>query len=84
MRCLGKVGSPLESKPGNQLSSQDDLQYIELLASCCAELRFLYTRDSVLWESLELPKGSQTTCPVWCGMQDGSGVNAWESGLISN
>ena len=38
LRCLWKVGIPLESKPGNQLSSQDDLGYMELFSSCYAEL----------------------------------------------
>ena len=38
MRCLSKVGIPLESKPRNQLSSRDDLGYMELSSSCCAEL----------------------------------------------
>ena len=30
LRCLWKVGIPLESKPGNQLSSRVDLDYNEL------------------------------------------------------
>ena len=47
------------------------------------DLVFLSTWDGVLRESLELPKGSQATCHVWWGMQDGSGANAGESGLIS-
>ena len=38
MRCQWKVGIPLESKPGNQFSSQDDLGYMELSSSCCGEL----------------------------------------------
>ena len=38
MRCLWKVGIPLQSKPGNQLSSQDDLGSTELSSSCCAEI----------------------------------------------
>ena len=38
LRCLWIVGNPLESKLGNQVSSQDDLGYTELLSSCCAEL----------------------------------------------
>ena len=38
LRCLWKVGLPLESKAGNQLSSRDDLGYMELSLSCCAEL----------------------------------------------
>ena len=36
--CLWKFGIPLELKPGNQLSSQDDLGYRNLSSSCCAEL----------------------------------------------
>ena len=38
LRCLWKVGIPLESKPRNQLSSGDALWYMELSSSCCAEL----------------------------------------------
>ena len=38
MRCLWKVGLPLQSKPGNQLSSRDDMGYTELSLSCCAEI----------------------------------------------
>ena len=38
LRWFWKIGILLESKPGNQLSSQDDLRYMELFSSCCAEL----------------------------------------------
>ena len=38
LRFLWKVGIPIDLKPGNQLSSQDDLWYTELSSSCCAEL----------------------------------------------
>ena len=38
LMCVWKVGFTLELKPGNKLSSQDDLQYTELSSSCCAEL----------------------------------------------
>ena len=38
LRCLWKVGIPLQSRPGNQLSSRDDLGYTELSSSCCAEI----------------------------------------------
>ena len=38
LRCVWKVGIALELKPGNQLSSPDDLGYMELFSSCCAEL----------------------------------------------
>ena len=35
---LWKVGIPIQSKPGNQLSSQDDLGCTELSSSSCAEI----------------------------------------------
>ena len=38
LRCLWKVGLPLQSKPGNQLSSRDDMGSMELSSSCCAEI----------------------------------------------
>ena len=38
LRCLWKVGLPLQSKPGNQLSSQDDVGCMELSLSFCAEI----------------------------------------------
>ena len=36
LRCLWKVGIPLVSKPGNQLSSGDDLGYTEICSSVFA------------------------------------------------
>ena len=38
LRCLWKVGTPLESEAGNQLSSRDNLGYTALSSSCCAQL----------------------------------------------
>ena len=38
LRCFWKVGIPLESKPVNQLSAQDDLGYTEFSLRCSAEL----------------------------------------------
>ena len=38
LRCLWKVGIPLQSKPWNQLSSQDDLGCMELSSSYSAEI----------------------------------------------
>ena len=38
LRCLWKVGLPLQVKPGNQLSSGDDLQCTELSSRCCDEI----------------------------------------------
>ena len=43
----------------------------------------LYTWDGCLRESLEVPKGSQATCSVWCGSRCGYGANAMEIGFIS-
>ena len=43
----------------------------------------LYTWDGCLRESLEVPKGSQATCSVWCGSRGGYGANAREIGLNS-
>ena len=37
LRGLWKVGIPLESKPGNQLSSRGDLEYTEPSWSSCPE-----------------------------------------------
>ena len=38
LRCFWKVGIPLQSKPGNQLSARDDLGCTELSSNCCAEI----------------------------------------------
>ena len=38
LRCLWNVGLPLQLKPGNQLSSRDDLVCTEISFSCCAEI----------------------------------------------
>ena len=38
LRCLWKVIIPLHSKPGNQLSSRDNMGCMELSSSCSAEL----------------------------------------------
>ena len=38
LRCLWKVGSPLQSKSGNQISSWDDMGCMELSSSCCTEI----------------------------------------------
>ena len=37
-RCFGKVGIPLQSKQGNELSSRDDMGSMELSSSCYAEI----------------------------------------------
>ena len=61
LRCLWKVGLPLQSKPGSQLSSRDDILCTELSSRCCAEIGVpLYFRQG-LRESLELHKRSQAS-----------------------
>ena len=51
--------------------------------SALLKLMIFYTREVCLREYLEVPKGSQATCSVWCGSQGGYGANAREIGLIS-
>ena len=56
LRCLWKVGIALHSKPGNQLSSGDDLGCTERFSCCSVEIAApLFLRQS-LRESLELPE----------------------------
>ena len=38
LRCCWKVGSNLQSKTGNQLSSWDDIGCMELSLSCCTDI----------------------------------------------
>ena len=67
LRCLWKVGSPLKSKTGNQLSSWDDMGFMELSSSCCTEinihidLRRLSQRISVVCYR----KSSNLFCMLW-------------------
>ena len=67
LRCLWKVGSPLQSKTGNQLSSWDDMGFMELSSSCCTEtnihidLRLVSQGISVVSER----KSSHLFCMMW-------------------
>ena len=47
------------------------------------KLMILYTWDGCLRESLEVPKGSQATCSVWCGSRGDYWANEREICLIS-
>ena len=38
LRCMWKVGLPLPSEPGSQLSSLDAMGCMDLYSSCCAEI----------------------------------------------
>ena len=51
-----KVGKPLESKPGIQLSSRDTFGYMKLYSNCCAELGVPLDLGQCSQECLELPK----------------------------
>ena len=64
LTCLWKVCFPFESKPGNQLSSRDDLPYTELSSSCCAELRVLNLRpcSGRVWSYLN--EASNLSCLI--------------------
>ena len=54
----------LQSKPGNQLSSREEMGYTEFSSSCCAGIGVPLDLRRVFRESLELPKASQSTCRV--------------------
>ena len=38
LKCLWNVGSPLQSKARNHLSSWDDMECMEISSSCCTEI----------------------------------------------
>ena len=64
LSCLWKLGLTLQSKPGNQPSSRDDMWCTELSSSCCAEFGVPLDFERGLRESLELPNGRQVNCRV--------------------
>ena len=46
------------------------------------KLMFLWTWDGYLMESPDFPKGSQSTCCIWCVTRDGSWASAGEMCFI--
>ena len=66
LRFLWKVCIPLELKPGNQLSSQDDLWYMVLFLSCCAELGIPLDLGQCSWgiSVVGLRKSSHLSCLI--------------------
>ena len=56
---------------------------MELYSSSCAETGVPIDLRRVLWESLELPKGSQANCPVGWGTGHCSEANAFVLLVIS-
>ena len=83
LRCLWKNGLPLQSKTGNHSHPDMISGARNIPQSALPKLMILYTWDGCLMESLEVPKGSQATCSVWCGSLGGYGANAWEISLLS-
>ena len=83
LSCLWKVGLPLHSKTVNH--SHLEMLWVawNIPQAALLKLMILYTWDDCLRESLEVPKGSQATCSVWCGSRVVYGANAREMGLIS-
>ena len=82
LRCWWKVFSNLHSKTGNQLSSWDDMGYMEFPPVAVLILLFISTWDVCLRESLLIPQGSQATCTVCYGTRDRYGANDGEKGFI--
>ena len=83
LRCLWKVGLPLQSKTGNHSYTEMIWGARNIPQAALLKLMILYTWVGCLRESLEFPKGSQATCSGWFGSRGGYGANAREIGLIS-
>ena len=83
MRFLWKVGLPLQSKTANHSHPEMIWGAQNITQAALLKLMILYPSDGCLRESLEVPKGSQSTCSVWRGSRGGYGANAREIGLIS-
>ena len=64
LRSLWKVGLPLQSKTGNQLSSPDYMVLMELSSSCFTEIDVPLDVRWVSKKSLDFPKGCQATCCI--------------------
>ena len=62
LRCLWKVGLPLQSKTGNHSHPQTIWATQKFPQAALMKLMILYTWDGFLRESLQFPKGSQATC----------------------
>ena len=82
MRCLWKVGIPLELKPGNQLSSEVDLGYTKLFCVAVVTSGSLYMCDSVLgtlWSSIK-----QIMVPYVVDWEHGIAVHAMQGNRASS
>ena len=61
LRCLWKVGIPLQSKPRNQLSSRDDMGCMKLSFSCCDEIGVPLDLGTGSQRIFGVSRGSQAT-----------------------
>ena len=61
MRCLWKVGLPVQSKTGNHSNPESIWGAQNFPQVAVLKLMILYTLGGCLRESLEFPKGSQVT-----------------------
>ena len=70
VRCLWKVGLPLQLKKGNLFSSRGDMGCTELSSCCCGEIGIPLELDGYIRESLVLPKEGNPLVvhAVECGM----------------
>ena len=67
LRCLWKVGSPLQSKTGNQISSWDDMGCMELSSRCCTEIN-IHIDLILLSQGISVVckrKSSHLFCMMW-------------------
>ena len=67
LRCCWKVGSNIQSKTGNQLSSWDDMGCMELSSSCCTDINIhIHLRRVSQGISVDSSrKSSHLYCMLW-------------------
>ena len=67
LRCLWKLGLPLQSKPGNQFSSRDHMGCTELPSCFCAEIGVPLDLRRVSQGSsgVAYRKSSHLSCMMW-------------------
>ena len=82
LSCWWKVGSNIQSKTGNQLSSWDDMGCMELSSICCTDIHIhIDLRRVSQGISVDSSrKSSHLYCIVWTG--DSYGANEGEMGFI--
>ena len=82
LRCWWKVGSSLQSKTGNQLSTWTIWGVWSFPRVAVLIWIFISTWDGCLRESLSIPQGSQATSTVCCGTRDSYAANQGGMGFI--